>query len=185
MTSPRLRVAGPECAESIALLHANSWRRHYRGAYSDSFLDGDVVADRLSIWSARLATPARTETLVAEDGSRAVGFVHVILDDDPRWGSLIDNLHVVPDRQRSGIGSALLGRAAQVIVERATTRSMYLWVLKQNSAAQQFYRAQGGTCVEEGTASPPGGIPSRLNGTPAKLRIAWPDAGSVHGDGRL
>jgi hypothetical protein len=27
-------------------LHADSWRRHYRGAYADAFLDGDVLADR-------------------------------------------------------------------------------------------------------------------------------------------
>lgn len=57
--SQRLRMAGPDDAERVALLHADSWRRHYRGAYSDSFLDGDVVADRLSVWSVRLAGPAR------------------------------------------------------------------------------------------------------------------------------
>ena len=30
-------------ANAIAALHADSWRRHYRGAYSDAFLDGDVA----------------------------------------------------------------------------------------------------------------------------------------------
>jgi hypothetical protein len=53
---------------------------------------------------------------------------------------------------------------------------MYLWVLEQNTAAQEFYRALGGTCVEKAPVSPPGGVASRLAGSPAKLRFTWPDA---------
>ncbi|MFI6761734.1 hypothetical protein ACIBF5_21595 [Micromonospora sp. NPDC050417] len=53
---------------------------------------------------------------------------------------------------------------------------MYLWVLRQNTAAQRFYLARGATCAEAATASPPGGDPARLNGTPGSLRMAWPDA---------
>ena len=56
---------------------------------------------------------------------------------------------------------------------------MYLWVLRQNTAAQQFYRASGAVCVEAAKASPPGGDPSRLNGAPEKLRMAWSDASSL------
>jgi GNAT superfamily N-acetyltransferase len=48
-------VAGSDDAETVAMLHADSWRRFYRGAYADSFLDGDLVADRRAVWSARLA----------------------------------------------------------------------------------------------------------------------------------
>lgn len=108
MTSLRFRAAGPDDAEKVALLHADSWRRHYRGAYADSFLDGDVAADRRSVWSARLAAPANSMTVVAQDDTGLVGFVHVVLDDDDQWGSLIDNLHVTHDRQRTGIGTSLL-----------------------------------------------------------------------------
>jgi hypothetical protein len=45
------RPANASDATSVAHLHAVSWRRNYRGAYSDDFLDGDVLADRLSIWN--------------------------------------------------------------------------------------------------------------------------------------
>jgi GNAT superfamily N-acetyltransferase len=176
MTSLRLRVADPDDAETVASLHADSWRRHYRGAYSDSFLDGDVVANRRSVWSSRLATPANDSmTVVAECDTGPAGFVHVVFDDDDRWGSLIDNLHVVHGRQRTGIGAALLTWSAEAVAERATGKPMYLWVLEQNTAAQQFYRAFGGTCAEKATVSPPGGVPARLNGSPNKLRITWPD----------
>lgn len=162
MTSLRIRAAGPDDADGVALLHADSWRRHYRGAYADSFLDGDVVADRRAVWSARLAAPGHCATLVAEDAAGLAGFVHVVLDDDERWGSLVDNLHLVHDRRRSGIGRALMGRAAGIVAERATGASMYLWVLTQNTAAQRFYQALGGKCAEMARVEPSGGVPGRL-----------------------
>ncbi len=132
MMSLRFRAAGPDDAGKVALLHADSWRRHYRIAYADSFLDGDVVADRQSVWSSRLAARANSLTVVSEDDTGLVGFVHVVFDDDDQWGSLIDNLHVTQDRRRTGIGTVLLTCAAEAVAERATGKSMYLWVLEQN-----------------------------------------------------
>ncbi|MEU0785092.1 hypothetical protein ABZ341_26365 [Streptomyces sp. NPDC006173] len=76
------------------------------------------------------------------------------------------------------MGAALLARAAEAVTERATGPSMYLWVLEQNTAARQFYRALGGTCVEKAVVSAPGGVPARLNGSPHMLRITWSDNSS-------
>ncbi|GAA0496339.1 N-acetyltransferase [Paractinoplanes deccanensis] len=167
-----LRDATGADVAGIAALHADSWRRHYRGAYTDTYLDGDVVADRLAFWGARFAAPPSGRTIVAESDGDLVGFVHVIPDHDPRWGSLVDNLHVSYARKRGGLGTRLLSAAAQTV----GSRPMYLWVLQQNTAAQAFYESRGGTRVESGFASPPGGDPARLNGTPGKYRIHWPDA---------
>jgi hypothetical protein len=122
------RSAGPDDAEPVARLHADSWRRFYRGAFADEFLDGDVVADRRGVWSVRLAASAS---------------------------------------------------APSAVVDRAATDAMHLWVLKQNTAAQGFYRALGGEHVETAKVSPPGGVPSRLNGSPDKFRMAWRDARSL------
>jgi GNAT superfamily N-acetyltransferase len=175
-TPVRYRAARAGDAEQMAVLHAANWRQHYRGAYADSFLDGDVFADRLAVWSSRLADPAGSITVLAEDDGGLAGFVHVILDQDVEWGSLIDNLHVALPHQGTGIGTALLAHAAQGVLERAANPRSYLWVLKQNAAAQRFYRARHGICVEEAPVTPPGGVSSRLRGSPAMLRIAWPDA---------
>jgi GNAT superfamily N-acetyltransferase len=163
-------------AERVAALHAASWRRHYRGAYADAYLDGDVLADRRAVWSARLAEPAGSITVLAEDGSDLAGFVHVVLDEDAEWGSLVDNLHVALPHQRTGLGTALLAHAAQGILEHAATPATYLWVLGQNTTAREFYRARGGAHVEEAPVPAPGGVPSRLDGAPTMIRIAWPDA---------
>jgi ribosomal protein S18 acetylase RimI-like enzyme len=169
------RAAVADDAEQVALLHTDSWRRFYRGAFSDSYLDGDVLSDRRTVWAARLAEASHSATVVVQDGSGLVGFVHVILDDDDRWGSFVDNLHVRHDQQRAGLGRILLSRAVEAVAERAKDRRMYLWVLEQNTNAQRFYAAMGGACVEKSLVSPPGGVPDRLNGSPSKLRIAWAD----------
>lgn len=169
------RRASAADATSIATLHADRWRRHYRGAYSDSFLDGDVLGDRLAVWSQRLANPVNAATIVAEEDDDLVGFVHVAFDDDDAWGSLIDNLHVTHAYQRRGIGQSLMTQATDAIEAHAATKAMYLWVLEQNTVAQAFYRALGGVCAEKAAVSAPGGDSSRLYGAPNKLRMTWPD----------
>lgn len=170
---PHFRRASAHDAQAIARLHADSWRRHYRGAYSDSFLDGDVVADRLVAWSARLGErDASSCTIVAEDGG-VVGFAHTIFDHDASWGALLDNMHVSQTHKRRGVGSRLLALTARALLERSDRHGLYLWVLEQNRAAQAFYEARGAERVERAPVSAPGGIPGRLCGSPCKLRYAW------------
>src|SRR6266478_3896315 len=99
----KYRTATPHDVDAIALLHADSWRRNYRGAYLDSFLDGDVFADRAAVWTDRLTQPgAKQHTVVAEHDGDVVGFAHTILDDDPTWGALLENLHVAHNLKRRG-----------------------------------------------------------------------------------
>lgn len=176
---PTLRHAAARDAAAIAGLHADSWRRHYRGAYSDAYLDGDLDSERLAVWSARLERPsANAVTLVAEV-EHVVGFVHAVIDQDRRWGSLIENLHVRHDRHRQGIGRRLLSAAAKEVGETALHAPVHLWVLKQNSRAQAFYRALGGNCVEAAPCPPPGGVADRLHGAPRRLRFVWPAGAAI------
>jgi ribosomal protein S18 acetylase RimI-like enzyme len=173
----RVGVAGD--ADDVAALHAESWRRHYRGAYSDAFLDGDILAERREVWAARMAEPREDHcTIVATEDGILVGFVHTVLDADATWGALIDNLHVAVALARRGIGSTLLRAAGALVAERRPSTGMYLWVLEQNAPAQGFYAAMGGVAVERALVTPPGGDPSRLSGQPWKLRYAWSDPAS-------
>jgi ribosomal protein S18 acetylase RimI-like enzyme len=169
---PRLRLANSDDSKAIAVLHADSWRRHYRGAYSDAYLDGDVISDRLVVWANRLHAPApRSHTVVAENDDHLIGFAHTEFEADPTWGALLDNLHVSHGAARRGIGSRLLASAASAVLERRT--GLYLWVLEQNRAAQAFYEACGGTFVDRAPVPPPGGIVRRLTDSPTMLRYVW------------
>ena len=64
---------------------------------------------------------------------------------------------------------------AKAVVARSEGTGLYVWVLEQNVEAQAFYEARGGRCVERDRVSPPGGIASRVTGSPVKLRFAWPE----------
>lgn len=176
----RVRDATPADAAGVAALHADSWRRNYRGAFSDAFLDGDVGADRLALWSARMERPAPGCTLVAEEATGALtGFVHVVFDDDPSWGALVDNLHVEHGAARRGTGRLLMGEAARRVLAHDPASGLYLWVLEQNATARAFYGALGGLIVQRRPAVAPGGVPGRLTGEPMALRCAWADPGRL------
>jgi GNAT superfamily N-acetyltransferase len=171
------RRAGFDDAKSVARLHADSWRRHYRGAYADAFIDGDLERDRLEVWTKRLSTrDGTTSTIVAEDGSCLIGFVHVIFDENAEFSSLIDNLHVVFDRKRGGVGTQLMSQAAAAVVGHGRG-GVHLWVLEQNTAARAFYENRGGSCTGRRLVRPPGGVAGRLNGSPLALRYTWADPG--------
>lgn len=173
----KYRNATASDIDAIAAVHADSWRRTYRGAYSDAFLDGDVFEERLGEWTRRLTHPRLAySTIVAEDDDgRVVGFACTILDHDPTWGALLDNLHVTHDFQRTGIGRRLMAESVTAVLEHTPSSGLYLWVLEQNTGAQAFYDALGGQCVGREPVAPPGGDPSRLRGDPVALRYAWPE----------
>jgi ribosomal protein S18 acetylase RimI-like enzyme len=179
---PRFRAAAPDDAEGVAALHADSWRRHYRGAYSDAFLDGEAAGFLRGKWTARFAAPdPLARTVLAEqrkgaaDGWALVGLAHTVLDDDPEWGALLDNLHVAYGLKRQGVGTRLMTLTARAVLAARPGSGLYLWVLEQNAGARAFYEARGGTCVESTDVRPPGDDPGRLNGRPKGLRYAWPD----------
>jgi GNAT superfamily N-acetyltransferase len=179
-TGPRFRAAGPGDADAIAGLHAESWRRHYRGAYSDDFLDGDVTGYLQALWTQRLEAPGPpAATIVAESDSAIVGLAHIYFGRDATWGSLLDNLHVAYGLKRQGIGRRLLALTSQAVIDWSPQSGLYLWVLEQNARARAFYEAMGGTCVERRDAPAPGGDPGNLSGTPAALRYTWPDPSSL------
>jgi GNAT superfamily N-acetyltransferase len=159
----------------VARLHADSWRRHYRGAYSDAFLDGDVLADRLTVWSERLRAPLPGSCTILAERDGLLGFAHSVFDEHRTWGTLLDNMHVADGHKRRGIGSRLLALSAAAALEKTPTSGLYLWVLEQNVAAQAFYASRAGRRVGRELVSPPGGIAGRLAGAPAKLRFAWRD----------
>jgi GNAT superfamily N-acetyltransferase len=172
----RFRTACPGDARAIAALHADSWQRHYRGAFSDAFLDHDAAGYLLPLWTARLATPdPRARTILAERDGAVVGLAHTLLGHDVTLGAFLDNLHVAHGLRRQGIGTRLLTLTAQAVRDWSPASGLHLWVLEQNSDARAFYTARGGACVDRTEVPPPGGNPARLNGKPITLTYAWRD----------
>ena len=145
-----LLAAGTADADAIANLHIESWRSAYRGLLPDSFLDGPVVEDRVTLWRDRLNTnaPDRQLVLTAVSDDTLTGFVCVLLDAEPVFGPLLDNLHVKPALKGTGIGSLLFRAAREWVDQRAPAQPMHLWVLEGNLPARRFYDRHGGKVAE-------------------------------------
>ncbi|PZF82606.1 GNAT family N-acetyltransferase [Jiangella anatolica] len=142
--SIRYELAVDGDAAAIAELHAVSWQTAYRGILPDDVLDGDLLGERTASWARRFADRTGTLTLVARDDAGLAGFAHCVLDDDPEWGTLLDNLHVRPDLKRQGVGRRLVALTAARLRELAPGSRMYLWVIEANEPARRFYVAAGG-----------------------------------------
>ena len=161
-------------APVVAALHADSWRSAYRGILSDDYLDHLADADRRAVWSQRL--PAADDGrfgIVAWDGITAVGFVYVIVDADPTWGTLIDNLHVAPHVRSAGIGPRLLAAAGGGVQARGWDRRVHLWVYDANVRARAFYARMCGREVETIMKATPDGVAAR------EWRVAWDDVAQL------
>ncbi|MEV0292766.1 GNAT family N-acetyltransferase [Nocardia sp. NPDC050710] len=130
-------------ATRIAALHTASWRSAYAGIMPDSFLNGPLSADRLALWQQRLAdNPSAAGLFVAECGPELVGFVYLIPRPDGRI--LLDNLHALPGRTRSGVGTLLFRRALRWAATEYPGCAVYLEVLQENKPAIAFYERHGG-----------------------------------------
>jgi ribosomal protein S18 acetylase RimI-like enzyme len=163
------RSATENDAESIALVHAESWQRTYRGLMPDEFLQtAIVVPNRLAAWRARMSEnrPDRF-TYVALDHDRVVGFICAFGNEDADWGSYIDNLHVAAGYQGRDIGAELMHSAGRWLCEHYPDCAVYLWAMEANASARSFYERLGGRNRETAMKSDPGG------GRAPNCRYTW------------
>ena len=85
----------------------------------------------------------RCDVWVAEQERALVGFLAIC-------GSYIDRLYVHPERQRKGIGTALIERAKEL-----SPRGLELHTHQKNVQACAFYEAHGFRAVHYGLSPPP------------------------------
>jgi len=155
----RIREATPADAAGIARLHAESWQSAYRGVLLDDYLDIHALRERIATWQERFSKNFQRPmfVLIAELADEMVGFVCVFTEDDPIYGSFVDNLHVIPRLTGQGIGRKLLSAAAQRLVTEGSRGGLYLWVFEKNQQARRFYEKAGAEVVGTSTIPMPDG----------------------------
>ena len=169
-----LRPLRPEDMEAVARLHAASWASAYRGLLRDDYLDGPVHDERLALWRRRRDEPAPGQLgVVAESSDGLQGFAFAIIGRDPRWGTLLDNLHVRADYRSRGLGRQLLHALCAALAQAGATGGLYLEVLDGNQRARRFYERLGGIAVHGGLGRLPDG--SQL----PEWVYAWPSIAAL------
>ncbi|MFJ8626565.1 GNAT family N-acetyltransferase [Kitasatospora sp. NPDC093550] len=156
-----IRRGGVRDAESVAGLHAHSWRTAYRGIVPEEALGDGMAAQRRELWALRLdadyGEPENTpELLIAELDGGTAGFVYLVPQSDGRV--LIDNLHVRPGLTGGGIGRALVAAARAHVAERHPGAELFLEVLRDNTRAIAFYEREGAVRVRAQEGVFPGGF---------------------------
>jgi ribosomal protein S18 acetylase RimI-like enzyme len=152
------RLAQDTDAARIAALHAQSWQTHYAGIWTAAYLDGPVVADRLAVWQERFQQPRENQHIVIAEASHLlVGFACTYFNEEPLYGTLLDNLHVATQVQGQGIGKKLMQLAAEAALRQYPEAKFHLWVLEENHAARKFYERLGGENVETTSCENPDG----------------------------
>lgn len=145
-------------ATTIAGIHVKSWRAAYRGILPDAYLDRDVDADRLAHWQRRLAAPTERDVgVLALQGGVPAGFVFAVRDEHGRWGTLLDNLHVLPEVRGRGIGYGLMRELVAQLQRAGSVAGLHLWVYEDNRDARGFYAALGAEPVYREAVVTPGG----------------------------
>ncbi len=166
----RMRIATDADAALLARIHTASWRAAYRGILDPDFLSGPIEQDRLEAWAGRIGPHhPHVTALIAEDADGPLGFVCAVGAEDERWGTLIDNLHVLPAAKRRGLGTDLLGAAADWSLRFYPDSGLYLWCFEQNAPARRFYERRGGVIAEHSRHAIPGG------GDRPVIRYHWAD----------
>jgi GNAT superfamily N-acetyltransferase len=112
------------------------------------------------------------EAVIAELDGQAVGFA-LFYGTFSTWtarpGIWLEDLFVLPDRRRGGVGQALLQHVARLAVQRGCAR--FEWAaLNWNAPALAFYDALGAERLDEWQTL-------RLDGAALARLAAGPDAG--------
>lgn len=110
-----------------------------------------VTGNVLALEEHLFGSPRYVEAILAEYAGQAVGFALFFYNYSTfltKPGIYLEDLFVLPEYRRQGIGKALLKKVAQIAVERNCGRLEWS-VLDWNEPAQAFYRSMGASILDD------------------------------------
>lgn len=141
---PSLQRLRADDADAVSALARIVWQATYRPLISQAQIDA-MLADRYAPQRIReqLDDP-RQAWWVARTDHVLAGFAHALLDEG---GCKLDKLYVHPERQRRGIGAALL-REVEAWARAQQARRLWLQVNRGNAQAIRAYQKYGFRIIE-------------------------------------
>ncbi len=110
-----------------------------------------VTGNVMALKEHLFGNPRYVEAILAEYAGQAVGFALFFPNYSTfltKPGIYLEDLFVLPEYRRQGIGKALLSKLAQIAVERNCGRLEWS-VLDWNEPAQEFYRSMGASILDD------------------------------------
>lgn len=110
-----------------------------------------VTGDALALKEHLFGSHKYIEAILAESAGKAVGFAlffHNYSTFLTKPGIYLEDLFVLPEYRRQGIGKALITKVAQIAVERDCGRLEWS-VLDWNEPAKAFYRSMGASILDD------------------------------------
>jgi ribosomal protein S18 acetylase RimI-like enzyme len=144
MSRLAVREMGLGDCERVSEIRVRGWQHAYRGLMPQSYLDAlSVAADAEQRRSWFAQGDGSVVNLVAEQAGEIVGWAAYgpYRDGDVRTADAeLYAIYADPAHLGRGVGRALLSAS----LERcAAFPRMFLWVLKENTAARRFYERAG------------------------------------------
>lgn len=110
-----------------------------------AFEETDFALSKDELHSMMFGDTKGLEGLIAYDNGKAIGFA-VFFHNFPTFsgkrGLFIEDVWVTPTERGKGYGKALLGRLAELTLERNCCR-MEWWTMDWNTRALEFYKGLG------------------------------------------
>ncbi|MFT4759092.1 MAG: ribosomal protein S18 acetylase RimI-like enzyme [Paraglaciecola sp.] len=157
-------------AITIAHLHATSWKEHYRGIYSDDYLDKEIFIERTAFWKDRLENATESLfVLLAKERDKLCGFIVLSKNYDKKWGAYLDNIHVAKTVRGQGVGRQLMEKSVAWLRDQNADTQFYLWVFEANVTARAIYKKWGGYEAE----TCPFDLEKHGGGSTQSVRIVW------------
>lgn len=148
-----MRAASSEDARTISGILAESWKKAYVGMVPQEYLDGLDENHSAERMRNELSSGRLNVFLLFEDDVPvgAVGYGKSRDDKLPDWGE-IQFIYLRPGFCRRGYGERLL-RTAVDALRRLGFEDCFLWVLKENKNARDFYTSNGFRATDDVTHS--------------------------------
>lgn len=132
-----IRNASESDAAAMGEIYCETWKSAYAGLMPEGFLSSLTAQD---------CTPASIDpdgTVIAEANGKAVGLAAFgeAREDGETLGEL-RAIYVLPQYQKSGFGKELFCAASERL-RSAGFDGFYLWVLRGNTRARNFYERMG------------------------------------------
>jgi ribosomal protein S18 acetylase RimI-like enzyme len=171
----QIRIATPEDAHGLGVMHIASWRETYTDLLPDKMLSSLSVEARASAWAKIMQEPTTERSTViylAEHQGTIIGFGSCGAQrtdsiKNKGFDGEVGAIYVLREFQKLKIGTRLLREMSSDLLRRGF-KAAALWVLGANLKARRFYEHTGGKVIAEREDVRDGAIL-------VELAYGWPD----------